>query len=107
MLVITTATYIVGTSSTITTAPVAPVPKFSSTCFFCRMARARSPFYLPFHRSGLRRSALRLICPLLTSPPRSRTLPCAQSKNSDTSETSRGKTDRLRRTPAGFTTPGP
>src|ERR1039458_6582534 len=66
------------------------------------MARARSPFYLPFHRSGLRRSALRLICPLLTSPPRSRTLPSAQSKNSDTS---RGKTDRLRRTPAGFTTP--
>ena len=46
MLVITTATYIVGTSSTITTAPVGPVPKFSSTCFFCRMARARSLFYL-------------------------------------------------------------
>jgi hypothetical protein len=32
------------------------VPKFSSTCFFCCMARARSPFYRPFHRSGLRRT---------------------------------------------------
>ncbi|MGY4287216.1 hypothetical protein ACVWXO_006436 [Bradyrhizobium sp. LM2.7] len=25
--------------------PLAPVPKFSSICFFCRMARTRSPFY--------------------------------------------------------------
>ena len=35
------------------------------------MARARSPLYLPLHRSGLRRSALRLLCPLLTSALRS------------------------------------
>jgi hypothetical protein len=48
---------------------------------------------------------LRLLCPLLTSPPRSRALRPAQSELSDTAEISRGKTDRLRRTPAGFTTP--
>ena len=48
---------------------------------------------------------LRLLCPLLTSPPRSRALRPAQSGCPDTAETSRGKIDRLPRTPAGFTTP--
>ena len=47
----------------------------------------------------------RLLCPLLTSPPRSRALRPAQSGFPNTAETSRGKIDRLRRTPAGFTTP--
>src|SRR6266487_4679582 len=47
----------------------------------------------------------RLLCPLLTSPPRSRALRPAQSEFPDTPEISQGKTDRLRRTPAGFTTP--
>ena len=37
--------------------PFAPVPKVSSSWIFCRMARTRSPLYLPFHRSGLRRIA--------------------------------------------------
>ena len=46
-----------------------------------------------------------LLCPLLTSPPRSRASLPAQSGVPDTTGTSRGKTDRLRRTPAGFTTP--
>ena len=49
--------------------------------------------------------SLRLLCPLLTSPPRSRALRPAQSSSPDTAETSRGKIDRLPRTPAGFTTP--
>jgi hypothetical protein len=35
--------------------PVAPACKVISSSVFCRMARARSPFYSPFHRSGLRR----------------------------------------------------
>src|SRR5271156_3435840 len=48
---------------------------------------------------------LRLLCPLLTSPPRSRALRPAQSGLPDAPEISRGKIDRLRRTPAGFTTP--
>src|ERR1700676_155385 len=50
-------------------------------------------------------AAQRTLCPLLTSPPRSRELPRAQPGFPDTSEISRGKNDRLRRTPAGFTTP--
>ena len=37
--------------------PLAPARKVSSSSVFCRMARARSPLYLPFHRSGLRRVA--------------------------------------------------
>ena len=50
--------------------------------------------------------SLRLLCPLLTSAPRSRP-PCdALSPDCrDTAQISRGKIDRLRRTPAGFTTP--
>src|SRR5882757_4046557 len=84
--------------------PVAPVRKVTSSSVFCRMARARSPLYLPFHRLGLRRVP-RLLCPLLTSPPRSRALRPAQSDVPDTPEISRGKIDRLHRTPAGFTTP--
>jgi hypothetical protein len=49
--------------------------------------------------------SLHLICPLLTSPPRSRTLRPAQSGFPDAPKISRGKIDRLHRTPAGFTTP--
>ena len=41
----------------------------------------------------------------MTSPSRSRTLRPAQSGFPDTPEISRGKIDRLHRTPAGFTTP--
>jgi hypothetical protein len=37
--------------------PVAPARKVISSSVFCRIARARLPFYLPFHRSGLRRVA--------------------------------------------------
>src|SRR6266571_8922654 len=37
--------------------PVVPGCKVISSSVFCRMARARSPFYSPFHRSGLRRVA--------------------------------------------------
>ena len=48
---------------------------------------------------------LRLLCRLLTSPPRSWALRPAQSGHPDTSEISRGKTDRLHRTAAEFTTP--
>ena len=55
-------------------------------------------------RSGLRWIA-HLLCPLLTSPVRSRTLLPAQSGSPDTPEISRGKNGRLRRTLAGFTTP--
>jgi len=50
-------------------------------------------------------AAQRTLCPLLTSPPRSRALRPAQSDVPDTPEISRGKIDRLHRTPAGFTTP--
>lgn len=46
----------------------------------------------------------RLLCPQLTSAPRSGGL-AATSVPRDTAQTSRGKTDRLHRTPAGFTTP--
>lgn len=56
-------------------------------------------------RSGLQRNSFRLLCRLLTSPPRSRALRPAQSGLPDTTEISRGKTESLRRTPAGFTTP--
>jgi hypothetical protein len=58
-------------------------------------------------RKGLRSFGghSRLLCHLLTSPPRSRALRPAQSGFPDASEISRGKTDRLGRTPAGFTTP--
>ncbi len=46
-----------------------------------------------------------LLCPLLTSAPRSHALRRAQSGVPDTARTSRGKFGRLPRTPAGFTTP--
>src|SRR6266436_5484443 len=84
-------------------APVAIGGKARSSWVFCRMARARAPSYLPLHRSGLRRR--HLLCPLLTSPSHSRALRPAQSGIPDTTGTSRGKTDRLRRTPAEFTAP--
>ena len=64
--------------------------------------RVSTPHFQPFGPSV---ELLRLLCPLLTSPPRSRALRPAQSGHPDTSEISRGKTDRLRRTPAEFTTP--
>jgi hypothetical protein len=84
--------------------PVPFVSKASSSWVFCRLAIARSPHDLPLHcRSGLRRH--RLLCPRLTSAPRSRALRLAQSGVPDTAQTSRGKLDRLPRTPAGFTTP--
>src|SRR5580658_3406101 len=60
-----------------------------------------TPHFQPFGPSV---ELLRLLCLLLTSPPRSRALRPAQSGSPDTPEISRGKTDRLRRTPAGFTT---
>jgi hypothetical protein len=47
----------------------------------------------------------RLLCPRLTSALRSGRLTTASVPNRDTTQTSRGKTDRLHRTPAGFTTP--
>src|SRR6266481_9607740 len=37
--------------------PVAAACKVISSSVFCRIARPRSPFYLPFHRSGLHRVA--------------------------------------------------
>src|ERR1700738_1379413 len=37
--------------------PAATECKVISNSVFCRMARPSSPFYLPFHRSGLRRVA--------------------------------------------------
>jgi hypothetical protein len=64
--------------------------------------RVSTPHFQPFGPSV---ELFRLLCPLLTSPPRSRALRPAQSGSPNTSEISRGKTDRLRRTPAGFTTP--
>src|SRR5215203_1692752 len=87
--------------------PLASREKASSSWIFCRITRPRPPVLLaspPFGPSppGQARG---LLCPLLTSPPRSRTLPSAQSGIPDAAWISRGKTDRLRRTPAGFTTP--
>ena len=50
-------------------------------------------------------SACRLPCPLLTSAPRWRFLRTRSVRElPDTTRTSRGKTDRFHRTPAGFTT---
>src|SRR5882757_5726173 len=57
-----------------------------------------------FQRSGLQRNSFRLLCRLLTSPPRSRALRPAQSGVPDTTEISQGKFDHLPCTPAGFTT---
>jgi hypothetical protein len=45
-----------------------------------------------------------LLCPLLTSATRSGHLAVTSVARCDTRQTSRGKFDRLRRTPAGFTT---
>jgi hypothetical protein len=53
--------------------------------------RVSTPHFQPFGPSV---ELLRLLCPLLTSPPRSRALRPAQSGSPDTSEISRGKTDR-------------
>ena len=72
---------------------------------FCRMAPSRCTYLLSTSTVQAFGESLRLLCPLLTSPPRSRALRPAQSGLPDTAEISRGKIDRLRRTPAGFTTP--
>src|SRR5450755_2903051 len=42
---------------TLRASPVAPACQVISSSVFCRIARPRSPFYLPFHRSGLHRVA--------------------------------------------------
>src|SRR4051812_4188164 len=83
--------------------PLAPARKVISSSVFCRMARARSPFYLPFHRSGLRRVAP----PTMPSADFSAAIASLAARSvrvPEQSETSRGKIDRLRRAPAGFTT---
>src|SRR5207245_5546095 len=60
---------------------------------------------LLFHRSGLHRGRPRLLCPLLTSTPRSPASLHPQSGRPDTTWTSRGKSNRLHRGPAGSTAP--
>jgi hypothetical protein len=72
------------------------------TWVFCRMARSRFPPPASFQCSGLQRNSFRLLCRLLTSPSRSRSLRPAQSGLPDTPEISRGKFDRLPCTPAGL-----
>ena len=93
-------------SSAVRASPIPAAPK-ASDLDFSRMASLRFPTPRSFQRSGLRRSSLRLLCRLLTSPPRSQALRPAQSGCPDTPEISRGKTDRLHRALAGFTNPGP
>lgn len=68
------------------------------------LARERPLYWplLPFRPSAARR---RLLCRLLTSALRSDRLAATSVSHRDAAQTSRGKTDRLRRTPAGFTTP--
>ena len=51
--------------------PFASVPKASFSWIFCRVASTRSPVLLPLQRSGLRPAGADLLCPLLTSAPRS------------------------------------
>src|SRR5262249_34111583 len=70
----------------------------------CRMARARSPLSCPLPPFGPSAARRRLLCPRLTSAPRSDRLATTPVPR-DTAQTSRGKTDRLRHTPAGSTTP--
>src|SRR5205807_8203822 len=77
------------------TAPADP-----SAAWLARDRRSTCPLP-PFGPSAARR---RLLCPRLTSTPRSDRL-ATTSVPRDTAQTSRGKTDRLRRTPAGSTTP--
>ena len=62
-------------------------------------------FLQPFGPSPPGRAPRRLLCPRLTSAPRSRALRRAQSGMPDATQISRGKIDRLPRTPAEFTTP--
>src|SRR5262245_61503317 len=69
------------------------------------MARARSPLYWPLPPFGPSMARRHLLCPRLTSALRSGHLATASVPLLDTAQTSRGKTDRLRRTLAGFTTP--
>src|SRR5213080_203075 len=95
----------VPSASALGASPVVPACKVISSSVFCRMARARSPLYLPFHRSGLRRvgPAYYALCCLLRCGQAALRRP--QSRIRDTAQISRGKIDRLPRTPAGFTTP--
>ena len=73
---------------------------------FCCIAHARTDSSTcHFYRSGLRRLRCRLLCPQLTSALRSGRLAVAPVPKWDAVQTSRGKIDRLPRTPAGFTTP--
>src|SRR5215471_6752395 len=86
---------------------------FSIPSFSSRPARHYPRFWIQrpsFERRGDFNppdscTAQRTLCPLLTSPSRSQALRPAQSGCPDTPEISRGKIDRLPRTPAGFTTP--
>ena len=81
--------------------PFASAPKASSSWFFCRLAdhETSRPTH-HFQRSGLRPTEIGLLCPLLTSAPRSPASRRAQSRLRDTAQISRGKLDRLPRSPA-------
>jgi hypothetical protein len=67
--------------------------------------RRDARFYSPLPSVRAFGRSLHLICPLLTSPPRSQALRPVQSGFPDAPVIFRGKIDRLHRTPAGFTTP--
>ena len=96
----------VPSSNAVRASPFPVTPKARQLDFRPHGRSEVSTFERSCHRSGLRRSALRLLCPLLTSAPRSTLLTDRSvSDAGDTSRISRGKIDRLRRTPAGFTTP--
>ena len=69
---------------TLRASPVAPSPKASSSWIFCRLANARAPPYSPFQPFGPSAEYAGLLCPLLTSAPRSRALRRAQSGIPDT-----------------------
>ena len=64
-----------------------------------------SPLYEPLPPFGPSAARCRLLCPRLTSAPRSGRLAAISVSLPRRSADLRGKTDRLRGTPAGFTTP--
>jgi len=71
---------------------------------FCRCLATRSSLLLTSpYRSGLRCALAHLLCPLLTPAPRSGFLTVPSVPLRDTVQASRGKPNRLHRTPAGFT----
>ena len=85
-----------------------PVADFPQRWLFPARESARNErivVLLLLHRSGLHRGRPRLLCPLLTSTPRSPASLHAQSGRPDTTWTSRGKSNRLHRGPAGSTAP--